>query len=224
MNPIYIFYHVVKTGGTTIGNHCFKHLQEKYIDKNKSQDSNNETVFIQGHVHNLRGSERGKHPGRKVREFTVLRDPAEWLVSIYHHDTTRSGSEISFEEWYQRTPPDRVYPMTYKYNRFFWYLCWFFRVKTIEQVKKRLDTFFFVGLIKKLNQDLPKLFLEMGIPETFDHARKAGTYDPCDKKVLRNNYTLTKKMREKIRNQNPLDYELYDYGIKLNRKGLNYEL
>jgi hypothetical protein len=47
-------------------------------------------------------------PDREARFLTVLRDPAEQLVSLYNFAVSRTGESLDFWEWYRQRSPNRL--------------------------------------------------------------------------------------------------------------------
>jgi len=246
-NTLWIHIHPLRTGGATILNtirakipmeerfeasDARYNLYPKTFDKKKLR-------FMLGHatyygIHNL-------VPDKKPRYFVFLRDPAEKIVSYYNAKMLETKKIIPFDEWYfkqmrndmvhfldlkykgspsSRTPVPSIFmPIIRRLN----YKTFFFlqsialkfvnksknvELKKLENAKKLLDLCWFVGIIENSDKDIPFLFDSMGLK----NAEWKKTTLP--KKILK----LGDKLRERIYKDNPLDVEIYQYALKLNKE------
>jgi len=117
-NIVYIFLHLQRTGGTTVNGQIYKHLkpEEEFIHvgspwlteeqrkeiipfEQRSLEERKKARVISGH-----GAYYGIHklvPGKTIRYFTFVRDPAERVVSYYNGVYWGRTKKIpSFLEWY----------------------------------------------------------------------------------------------------------------------------
>ncbi|MCX6749583.1 MAG: sulfotransferase domain-containing protein [Candidatus Pacearchaeota archaeon] len=105
-NYLYIFLHPPRSGGESLSKFFERNLpadETIRIDTSKLSDNPKEREklrFLSGHsayfgIHK-------KVSGKKPRYLTVIRDPAEWLVSLYHSrmQDFPENKKQSFEEWY----------------------------------------------------------------------------------------------------------------------------
>jgi len=206
MKPI-SFLHLIKTGGSTICAHLSKHLSG-YLDLDlPALSSIGKLRFRSGHALRF-------HP--EFRNMTILRDPADWLVSIYHHDLSRRKQEISFEEWYDRGGIDSIDRVGARRNRMVaWCAQMFILSGGLKELKEMLSACWLVGTTESLDLDLPYLFRYLGVPEKFKRERVAGAHDRFDNLVIKKTFELDLDMRTKLYEENPEDLDLYLYARKL---------
>src|SRR3989344_2794196 len=104
---LWIFLHTPRSGGTSL----FKYIEKKLFPEEtiridatklskKTAAEKKKIRFVTGHttyfgIHKL-------IPGKIPRYITILRDPAEMLVSLYHSrmDEFQENRKQSFEKWY----------------------------------------------------------------------------------------------------------------------------
>jgi hypothetical protein len=222
LKPIYIHLHVVKTGGTTIGFHLKKNL-DGYRDANLNREASQSDVWISGHVWNLYYGEHNKYKDKEPKYILIIRNPADWLVSMYHQDIYRKKAEVSFETWYNNPGQNTVYPLQFNRNRLFEYIRCFLKVRKMEIVKRILKGFWFLGLTEELDEDLPDIFIKLGISLAYKKERATGEYSKADNGIIEKKYTLTDRMRNQIYKDNEKDMEIFDY-IKEIRKQRKWKL
>ena len=212
---ITLFMHLIKTGGSTICNHMITHCPENTHDQDAPHTGGGRITFYAGH--NVRyGIHR--HLARECRYMTIVRDPADWYVSVYNHQMARDGvaNPPPFEEWLDFNGTNSVNTLTFGRNAMFrWFVKSFAESETMDAAKNLLNICFFVGITDKLDMDLPGLFEGLGAPSTYENKRVAGEYDEIDRVYIKKVYELTNDMREKIYRENPLDMELYQEGLKI---------
>jgi len=165
-----------------------------------------QTKVILGHLIN-----KDTHklvPGKIPRHILFLREPAETLVSFYNfqmkHNRKDEKPLIAFEEWYDRSKQDNM--MTR------WLFSEFMRerwprkttLREWKQVQRVLRTFWFVGCTEDLDRDAPLLFQRIGVSGVLERANVSGLHH---EKTL----TLDAGLRERLRAENPIDVELYEY-------------
>ncbi|XPV69671.1 MAG: sulfotransferase family 2 domain-containing protein [Halarcobacter sp.] len=244
-NKLFIFFHLRKSGGTTINGHFKKHLLwdeefihlanwgEKYrkenncIDFEKRDNSEKEKIkVLSGHktyygIH--------KHFINKTPYYiAIMRSPADQIVSIYNFEKSKNIIKKNFEDWYNNT---------YKVkNRNF--ICNFYAKKLMpinlnfsdnekfELAKKLFDKCDFILLTHKLDEDLPKLFNLMNLPTSFEKKRVTGYKGNAleglnhTKKIefIKQHYKLNNGMKKQINQENYYDLKLFEYASELNKK------
>lgn len=199
--PLYIFVHLHKTGGTTLNKHVVKNFDKDEvlnlyypklkIDPFTSKNQNYQKLikeqilkvpskkiskinFVSGHF--IPKSITEYFPDRKVRFITIIRDPYSRTKSLYNYFRTLYESEDekgkdknlysaflkingkipSFDDW--------VHHKLNKNNR-----CVI--LQSIEERFKslgyNLSDFYFIGITKTLDQDLPFIYSLFGIKKFF---------------------------------------------------------
>jgi hypothetical protein len=190
------FLRGIKTGSTTIISHFIRNGKRESIISNHDMTCPEDTLDV-------------------ANVFTVIRDPADWQVSIYHQAIRRMGSDMSFEAFYERTRNNPVNPCNGRYNRECIYFDRFFGCAP-QEVGGWLEKLWGVTVTDKLDEDLPLLFEYYGLPAAgYKNQRVTGEYDEIDKKMTPKVYTLTDEMRKRIYNENPLDVQLYELAKEL---------
>lgn len=125
--PLYLFYHVPKCAGTTLIAHLAKHMPERLLrprvrrgflkefgggvaDLRRLPADLDRIDVVAGHT--ASASVLRAFPGRAVRPFVMLRDPASFLVSIYNdrerHSVTRGWRPISFDHFRRTLPKNPI--------------------------------------------------------------------------------------------------------------------
>jgi len=95
--------------------------------------------------------------------------------------------------------------------------------KEFENAKKMLDLCWFTGITEKSDRDFKILFKSLGVDSNkwINYAvtgdKKTQEINPLHKKIEKR-FILDNKTRKKICKDNPLDYKLYKYALKLNKK------
>jgi len=220
------FLHVPKTGGSTIIHHLARQMPGRYcnLDCELGQKvPDQDTVFVQGH--RLDCSFHVKYPGRKVRYMTVLRDPAAWLVSIYHHDISRRKINASFENWYEGGA-NSIYPLEARRNRLYEWCrrFWLQNQGQMPEIKDFISRCWLATTTDYLDADFDWLCEGLGIANDWQRKRAAGEYDEIDGKLIRKVYSLTDAMRARIYQENPLDLELYLFARSKRKIRTCYEI
>jgi hypothetical protein len=193
-----IFPHIVKTGGSTISQHLKTHLKERYTE---NRINGKGIDFVQGH-----DVYYGMYEGHYM---TILRDPAEWLVSMYNQDRSRVKYDTPFEDWMKHASINTVTPVSGNRNRMTGYCCRILRAKGIEEAVKKLDTFDFIGVTNEIDLWFPRLCEYLGVPTEYKNHRVSGQHDPIDNIEIKKFYTLTDDMRQEVYRDNPNDYTLW---------------
>jgi hypothetical protein len=144
--------------------------------------------------------------------FTVLRDPADWLVSMYHLDCARRNLNIKFPTWYNTVGRSTTYPYNIFRNRMaYWYMekC---RVKTVEETIAVLRKFWMVGITEGLDTLIEIFKKHFHLSCEIENQRVTGevTEVEGEKLYMQRRFTLTDTWREKIYEENPSDVKLYE--------------
>ena len=212
--------------------------EARYNFKDFQKFNPQKTKFALGHA-----TYYGMHKlalNKEARYFTFLRDPAERVVSYYNAKMEETKKRIPFEVWYRNqikddlvnfldlkykgsessrihTPPNFM-PIVRKLNYKNFYLLQnliskFYKknkksdLRKLENAKKLLDACWFIRILDHdEDKDFNLLIKAMGFKNQ-KWEKKTG----LTKNVLK----VTPELREKIYKENPLDYELYQYAIRL---------
>lgn len=203
-----VFMHLIKTGGTTIINHMITNLPKETTDQDAGHYCQvGDCSFFSGH-----GANYGlKVNGKEHRYMTIIRDPADWYVSVYHHQIARDRvkNPPTFEEWYENKGTNSVNTISSGNNRM---VGWFARsfAQDISDAFDVLDKCWFVGTTESLDSDLPYLFATVGVPLAYENRRVAGMFDVVDGVEIKKLYTITDEMRQQIYKDNPIDVAFYE--------------
>ncbi len=243
---LWIFLHLPRIGGNTISEFIRKRVLKEEIflssieryQKNPKVPDKNKTKFMFGHA-----TYYGMHkliPGKEPRYFVFLRDPAERLISHYNSKMQNEKKRIPFDKWYKNQIKNEVvhilnlklkgsestrintpklflpilrrlnYKTTYFIQTIMFNLFGLNKknnLKKLENAKKLLDLCWFVGISEKSKIDFKFLLNIMGI-------RNKKIMDlGVSKKIVK----INDQLRKKIYRENPLDVELYNYALKLNK-------
>lgn len=197
--------HVVKTGGTSIADLMRRSTLPVWIENGRRQDEG--ALYFQGH--DLKWEQEDG-----VLYGIVIREPAEWYVSVYHHDMARKpGSEVPFAKWYETGGVNTVIPIGGTYNRQLGYAGRF--CGGAENVFEMLRSLWWVGVTETLSHDVQRICDHFGIANDISRERAAGEYNEIDDFVIPKTFKLTDRWRERIRKENPRDYELYELAKEL---------
>jgi hypothetical protein len=238
-DPLYIFVHVPRTGGTTINGHLRIHLEEGVdlvhlvgegegledgvgVLERMSPEERSRIRVLAGHqvfygIHDL-------IPGRDPRYITIIRDPATRALSVFNFRQATGRTEdddVSFEEWVEGYPTNST-------------LKWFQRrldAETVEEVMEILRSkFWFVGATEHLDEDLPSVFRAIGVPDEWVNLRVTplpgdtapdlshrahpfGTGEKSDQ-VISRVARLTPELADKIRGDNARDRRLHRFALR----------
>ena len=106
-NYIYIFLHPPRSGGESLTKFFEENLSPAEtirVDTNKlsdkTDDEKRKIIFLSGHSAYFGIHKKISH--KKPRYITIIRDPAEWLVSLYHSRMQNfpEDKKQPFEKWY----------------------------------------------------------------------------------------------------------------------------
>lgn len=211
MNRImWFFLHMVKTGGTTLFKHIEKHIPNcRRVNVRTKPESIDE--FVSGHCYSLSLDSHKAFKDIEPRYITIIRDPADWLLSVYHHDMSRREKTIPFLDWYDCGEHNTVLPQpTSCRDRMTKYLETLLGCEGIENIIYHLNNSFYrVFITDKLNIDLPRFCDELGIGKDIESRRVCGKYSKEDKKVIPKIQEMTPELRNMIYKQNTLDLKIY---------------
>ena len=232
---VYCFIHIPKTGGSTIIVQLrtnldydteFVHLGGEGDDyrrrhglpawEERPTDERRKARILAGHQ--VRFGVHESVPGRRPRYFTILRDPADRILSVYNFRVQQDEADIPFWDWYETYPRNNGYK-------------WLKRVFGIEddvppwEITARLDEFWFVGVTERLSDDLPDLFAHFGVPTEWidqrttvperDEVDRQGAVPPMFRWAMGNNVyrslEMTDDLREQLHDRNKRDVKLHQY-------------
>jgi hypothetical protein len=226
-NPIYLFLHLFKTGGTTINGHLARHLawDEEFVhlgpwgDRVRARDGSPDPAdwdadrWSRVRVaagHRVDGTTHLFVPDREARYLTIVRDPADLLVSRYNFYASRTGDTAGFWAWYERRAPNPTLRR----------LRTALRAPSFEVAREALDRFWFVGATEHLDDDLGHLFAAIGVPPNWVNRRVTGGNDDLDDLDMgretfpvRRHVVADAEMRERIHDENRKDLRLHRYAL-----------
>lgn len=244
-DPVYVFLHNPKTGGTTFNGHCVKHmtLDEDFVHfgpfgkkasaaaglpafHKRDDVARSKALVLGGH-----GTWFGMHelvPNKVPRYFTFLRRPASRLVSKYNGFMTRKKNEgkfRSFDEWYAEEPKDA---MTRLYNQFeagrgVGEGAKYDAEPNLAAASAFLESLWYVGVTERLDDALSFLFGKIGVEGPVERLKvsgekKSGDLSRMDREIPKL-ITLTPELEQRIEADNPLDVQLYAKALALMERG-----
>jgi hypothetical protein len=207
-----ILLHVPKTGGTSVYQWAARHLN---ATKFESPWEWLPTGFIPALInYNHRpdmviGHNVGLHKDYINRYAIIIRNPADWLVSVYNNDATNRDVP-DFETWYNQGS-NTVLPIPDTRNRFCAYIRSRWINADVDGIIGALSRFRWILTTDSLKDDIKPIAEHYGIPADIGHTRKAGEYDAAWRDHIAKRYVLTDEMRERIYNDNTEDVELYEW-------------
>lgn len=186
-------------------------------------------------------------PHKEPKYFTFIRDPAERMVSLYNH----KGKDLTFDDfckcirkndmvdfYFERTSQIKSRILLYT-NILFKNIN--FQSKTIrelynaipsdegfnsfkyKQTINMLDTFWKIIPTKKLDEELPSIFEDIGVPSkdwkkyrvSGDKASSVKNIHPkaVEKDYVNKKLEINDDIRKKVYDENRLDVKLYDYYV-----------
>lgn len=229
---VYVFVHLFKTGGTTITGHIALHLEKDkdwvligtHANKVREDAGESQPIdwpderrkvlkVITGHGTDIRSHEIAL--GREPRYFTVFRDPAPLMVSRYNFFLSRRQVEMSFDEWYPTRKPNENHRRMRR----------LLECTNYGEIREALRRMWYVGVTEHLDEDLPHIFREMGLPTEWKNRRVAGAGSdladidtktvPGERFAIERKLTLTDEIREKVYADNEKDLRLYRFAADL---------
>lgn len=213
-DQLILHYHLPKTGGQTVRTILVEHLgagtmvahlgewaRQQGIEPHTneqisamSMEDRDRLRVVTGHRVNWETA--ALFAGRDLWEFTVLRDPAERMVSHFNFDTfmskKRGVEPSSFEDWYQTRPENEM--STYLAQRLG------ARPKALAGRLAQLD---FIGETSAIDQWLPLLLSFVGLPASTP--KRANVTGVDHDRVLQ----LDAPLRSRIEADHPDDVELF---------------
>jgi len=207
--PAYVFHHLMKCGGTSITLALQKWFMLEFDLLEESKEINNflkykfntgnfiEDNCLVGHFQydgiflNQRYPEIFEDKN-KYRIFTFIRDPLSVRVSLYYYIRKSGGfADYTLSKIISNTPNfiSNLFPCNE------------------NNYKEILDRYFFIGIVERMQESFDKLAEMTGkkkieLPFT-NTTEKDSQMDQ-----------LTPEFREKFKQDNSLDYLIYDYCIK----------
>ena len=228
--PLYVFLHLPKTGGTTITGHLSQHLPPEELlflgpgsDRDRElrniapphewpEERRAQIRVITGHGANI--TSHRLVPSRPVRYVTIVRDPAPLLVSRFNFDVSRSGETLSFEDWYPQQRPDPILRRLRK----------LLGEQGFDDVAAALEAFWFIGVTEHLDSDLPHLFSAIGVPPVWINRRVAGggtdvngldLPGAAEAVAIDQHASLTQEIRDRVHTDHGEDLRLYHLASRL---------
>jgi len=228
-DPIYAFLHVPKTGGTTINAHLrhrlgwdeeFVHLGgwgDRYRTAAGRRSPDRWSPEERARIRVCAGHQVGgaaEHlagPDRSIRYFTILRDPADRIVSTYNFRMA-TEDRVDFWEWYSGYRPNAA-------SR--WLRRRLEAPPSTAALLEALRRFWFIGTTEHLDVDLPNLFSAMGVPGAWTKRRVAGAAPDLDNldhpdagRVIPRLITVDDEIRERLHADNRRDLRLYHFALR----------
>ena len=228
-SPLYVFFHIPKTGGTTISGHLRNELEwdDEFVHLGpwgEDYRTRNDLVPFADRPAEERMRARviaGHHATAEIdalvfgrpRYLTFVRDPADRLVSVFNFRTSKpANAGLQFEDWYENLRP----------NPMFRWLRRHLDVENMPELKDALREFWFVGTTDHLDDDLPGIFAAIGVATTWENRRVTGTgatsmagldHHDADR-ILTRQLTLDDELRERIYADHPKDAALYRFATR----------
>jgi hypothetical protein len=217
-DPIWIHWHVPKTGGQTIRtalsdhleiDQSFVHLGTWATQKGFAITSNTDLASLappaRDRIRVVTGHKVNEETvrlfgNRDVRKLVILRSPASRIVSLFNFKRSllerRGLPPVDFDEWYESLGPNSM-------TRF---LSRRLGVGTedLDGVLRELRDFLVVGKTEEMDTWLPDLFATLGLPPMVpDRVNVAGV----DHERL---LSLDDRLSQRIFEDHPLDFALYN--------------
>lgn len=220
MTDTIIFLHMFKSGGTTVTACLHEHFGEQHhAIFNTSVTHPRHPLQMMGNArfvsgHGLYGIH--KYLPTRCRYLTFLRDPVERIISAYYNIREPSCEAHPWHKMFNEQSLEEL--LDIREGATPWAQWDNYQVRELvgmsktdhftmskvdlERAKKNLDSFVFVGLTEKIDQQLPGLFRQLDIP-----------YKPSERLNVTQGKpnVIGETLRSKIRALNPLDYELIEW-------------
>jgi hypothetical protein len=203
--------HVVKTAGSSLW---------AWIEKNADEVKRPEAwmfASVNGHdyvqSHNLKWV-----PDDGINYGIVLRDPADWYVSVYHHDAARREHHKfivqDFERWYEEGGVNTVIPQDGNRNRMMYYCGRF--CGSLDRLEEMVRSCWFVSTAEHINEDHKQIADAFGIEPGLGRERGVGSpVHRLDNFPITRRFELTDEWRERIWEENPGDVALYQLALEV---------
>tara|TARA_R110002124_G_scaffold163261_1_gene330549 strand:+ start:9252 stop:10007 length:756 start_codon:yes stop_codon:yes gene_type:complete len=237
-NPLLIFMHLPKSGGTTVSAHLARHLtmDEDFIEFSNWGEvyrrKNCRTPFARRALaerqnarvlvgHNVNYGIHLLCPGREPRYLTSVREPAERCVSAFNFQHSRGHAPACFEEWYDTQY--RINPRS-SAVRFFaerWSRSELEDAgdrQMFDMAKTLLRQFWMVTTTRQLNELLSEICQSLDISMDWQNQRVAGVSGPLNLpnhpsqgERIRRHQTLDDQIRQRVYADFPYDLDLYQW-------------
>ena len=236
--PLWLFFHLPKTGGTTFKTHLERYLSwdEQLIELSnwgrryraehgrmefsvRPAEERAKAVVLAGHRLHY-GAHRMVPGSREARYVTFLRDPAERCVSLYNFRLSRGTARPDFESWYRDFfLPDRRNSVTRFYaSRILAPEMLADDTALVPAAKKVLERCWHVGVTDRLAESLDMLCAEIGVPADWTSQRVAGAGQPLRSsshpaagEIIDQRVMLDADIRARVYADRPEDLELYEW-------------
>lgn len=232
--PLWIFLHIPKCGGTTFKAHVERYLplEDRFFEfshwgrsyraehglpefADRSEAERARAQVLAGHrigwgIHQL-------VPGKRdARYFSVLRDPAERCVSLYNYRWSRGQAHDDFAIWYRDwyNVEQRNFQTRFLAGRLYDGQLPQSDSQRLEMAKTLLAQCWFVTTTDRWNEGLDLIFADMGLPADWQHYRKAGDSlslpesHPAQSEKLSRRFVADAQTEAMIAADSPLDAEL----------------
>lgn len=237
-HPLWLFFHLPKTGGTTFKTHLERYLSwdeqlvefsnwgRRYRAKHgrsefaaRPPEERSKAVVLGGHQLQY-GAHRMVPGNREARYVTFLRDPAERCVSLYNFRQSKGMTRLGFDSWYNEEflgdPQNSV--VHFYASRLLAPEMLADESVLVPAAKKVLERCWHVGMTDRLSESLDLLCAEIGIPADWSSQRVAGSGQPLRSpshpyagEIIERRVTLDKRLRARIYDDRPEDLALYEW-------------
>lgn len=195
-DPLYVFVHLSKTGGTSLFRHLQRHLESEddlvYLGplgdaererlnrpplEERTEDERRRVSVLIGHRVNM--STLDLVPWREPRLIFVMRDPVKRLISKYNYQMHRQGlsdDPVPFFTWLDNLKP-------HAWDSAFWLCRRFLEMEAhrIQGVAHRqgianrlLECFNLVTTTERMDEDMAHVLRQLGLPAEMRHENVKG--------------------------------------------------
>jgi len=188
-SPILCFYHIPKTGGSTLRRHLEEVLGPAYkhvANRKTLQEQDEVEVLAQTELgdlslikalsgHQVSRDVLNTMTGKKVEEAVFIREPAKRLLSLYNYSMRQHRAAgrpaLSFRDWYSRIRPD--WQLRFMANRL--------NVRSkrgldIDNVCLALQSFWMVARSEDLDSAWPLINHSLNVPHKTPERRNVVKY------------------------------------------------